>query len=52
MTGLVTILTLKSLNRVLKDFKWPDESNIAKFVFLVSKHVFDVCFGENVKKLM
>ena len=52
VTGLVKILTLKSLNRVLKDFKWPDESNIVKFVFLVSKYVFYVCFGENVKKSM
>ena len=49
VTGLVKILTL---NRVLMDFKGPDESNIVKFVFLVSKYVVIVCFGENLKKSM
>ena len=50
VTGLVKILTLKSLNRVSKGFYWPSESNFAKFEFLVSKYVFYVYFYVKLKK--
>jgi hypothetical protein len=50
VTGLVKILTLKSLNLVLKGFYWPNESNFAKFEFPVSKYVFYIYFYVKLKK--